>query len=154
MKTLQHREVVDVFPGLTSRTLINWTEEGLFEPAIQAFGTGTRREYCLYNLIQIGIICELRRYGLRYEFICRCLQDAESRLLNSQNFDLVMILREEKTDFHFRDGCIGGKIKSKMRTALVRKSEIAVSDIFASGKACSALIVDIQAIYKHIRAQI
>lgn len=146
MTIMQHKEVVQILPGLTSRTLINWTEKGLFEPVGQASGTGTRREYSIYNLIEIGIICELRRYGLRYDAIRGCLQDIKPRLSKSQDFDFVLILRENKTDFHFR-GCIGGKINSAMQTMLVRKAQ---STTIGNGKACSALVVDINAIYKHI----
>jgi DNA-binding transcriptional MerR regulator len=166
METIQHRDVVKIFPGITSRTSINWSDKGLFEPAVQASGTGTRREYSIYNLVEIGVIIQLRSYGLRNNPISNHLKKMEEvmRPLDYLAFDFGMIVRPRKPDIDFLGGRIGGEVYESMETILLRKesfNSMRFDNIFGDlpgaegeGRAYSALAVDIQEIYYYVRERL
>lgn len=163
METIQHRDVVKIFPGITSRTSINWSEKGLFEPAVQASGTGTRREYSVYNLVEIGVIIQLRIYGLRNRSISNHLQKMKEVIepLDYLVFDFGMILRPRKPDIDFLGGRIGGEVYESMETIFLRKDSfnpLNVDRLFeylpgaeGAGRAYSTLTIDIEAIYNYVR---
>lgn len=84
---MEHKKVLEIFPDINPRTLINWSERGLFQPAVQPCGAGSRREYSAYNLFQIGVIRELRYYGVAYDSIREILSRIEAQVAEAHSFD-------------------------------------------------------------------
>lgn len=168
MQTVQHKDVIKVFPGVSPRTLINWSERGLFEPAVQPDGTGTRREYSVYNLVEIGIILELRSFGLSTRAIFTNLQDIQEEIQATEDFDYIMVIRARRPYIDpLEPPNDGDKIQEVKETLLLRKSKlngvsatnIMVPDPLRSSptrgfNAFSALVVDIKAIYNYVCAQL
>jgi DNA-binding transcriptional MerR regulator len=92
-----HRDVVKIFPWLKARTLISWSERGLIVPEItDAAGRGSSRMYSYSNLIQIGMLAELLRFGIPFTQIREMMESDEMKnMLSTRNFDAVYWLSRE-----------------------------------------------------------
>ena len=96
MNLYEHRNVLKIFPDLKTRTLISWSEKGLFKPEVEARGPGTRRGYSKKNLIQIGVIRELVSYGLRHAIIKVIMYSLEQIFsLDDTTLDYVIIVQKQ-----------------------------------------------------------
>lgn len=168
MKTIQHKDVIKIFPGVSPRTLINWSEKGLFEPAVQPDGTGSRREYSVYNLVEIGIILELRSFGLSTHAIFMNLQKMQGEIQEAEIFDYIMIIRARRPYIDpLEPPNNGDEMHEVKETILLRKSELngaratnimvpypSKSEPTKGFNAFSALVVDIEAIYEYVCSQL
>lgn len=56
--------VVAMAMKISQRRLTDWTEKRFIVPEIEAEGTGSRREYSLYNLLEIELIITLKKMGI------------------------------------------------------------------------------------------
>ncbi len=66
----QHKDILRIFPDLSARSLVSWTEKGLLVPFHgDARGRGTIRRYSFDNLIQAGVIRELMALGVTFRDI-------------------------------------------------------------------------------------
>lgn len=61
-KLYRHSEVLKIYPSLRSRTLISWSEKKYFIPEVKPSGPGSRRQYSLKNLVEVGVIFELVKH--------------------------------------------------------------------------------------------
>jgi DNA-binding transcriptional MerR regulator len=59
----QNSQVAQVV-GITQRQVIAWTEKGLIQPAMEASGAGTKREYSYSNLLEFALCKKLLLRGL------------------------------------------------------------------------------------------
>jgi DNA-binding transcriptional MerR regulator len=92
MATWKHADVLKIFPDIKPRTLISWAEKGLITPEVLAKGSGTRREYTLNNLLEIGIIKELVSRNVPHPLISQIVFDFSTYKHISQNYDLAIIV--------------------------------------------------------------
>jgi len=96
MNLYGHHQVIDIFPDLKARTLISWSEKGLFTPEVNASGTGSRRLYSAKNLVEIGVIRELVSYRIPHDFIRSVMERLrKTRLSEKDGFDVVITLSRQ-----------------------------------------------------------
>jgi DNA-binding transcriptional MerR regulator len=81
-----------VFPDINPRTLISWSEKGLFTPEVLADGSGTRRAYTVQNLVEIGIIHELVTRHTPHQLISLILYNFSNRKDIPADFDEGIII--------------------------------------------------------------
>jgi DNA-binding transcriptional MerR regulator len=95
-KQFVHKEILKIFPWIKPRTLISWSERGLITPEFEdASGRGTRRKYSYRNLIKIGFVDELLKYGIPFSTIRGFLEEGGSRAkdkLFEKGFDVVVCI--------------------------------------------------------------
>jgi DNA-binding transcriptional MerR regulator len=61
------KDLKGIFPWVSPRTLIYWSERDLLQPELQdSSGKGSTRRYSYRNLIEISFISELLRRGLPF----------------------------------------------------------------------------------------
>lgn len=94
MKLYAHRDILKIFPDLKTRTLISWSEKGLFSPEIDASGTGSRRLYSRKNLVEIGVIRELISYRFSHDIIRPLIEELNDQV-KKYNFDMVIVARRQ-----------------------------------------------------------
>lgn len=96
MRNFKHGDVIKIFPDLKPRTLISWSEKGLFEPVVLPQGPGSRREYSERNLIEIGIIRVLISYRFPHSIVKPLMQYLrQHELWQSREYDIVIALRRQ-----------------------------------------------------------
>lgn len=96
MNTYTNRDVLRVFPDLKTRTLISWSEKGLFTPLLAPDGPGSRRLYSVKNLLEIGIIRELVLYRFSLFAIKSILNKLSGRLASDDDdYDYLVICRRQ-----------------------------------------------------------
>ena len=64
---------VGIHLAIPQRTIQGWTEKGLISASKGTKGTGDRRLYSIFNLIEIGTIKNLRNLGLSIRLIEKML---------------------------------------------------------------------------------
>ena len=91
-----HKEVLKIFPWIKPRTLISWSERGLITPEFEdASGRGTRRKYSYKNLIEIGFVDELLKYGIPFFTVREFLEGGDSKAkdkLFEKGFDVIVCI--------------------------------------------------------------
>jgi len=110
MRLYAHRDILKIFPDLKARTLISWSEKGLFSPAIDASGTGSRRLYTKKNLVEIGVIRELISYRFSHDIIRPLIKELNNRV-KKNNFDMVIVARRQLVSGGYVTGFTTGSRK-------------------------------------------
>jgi len=88
----QHKDILKVFPDLSARSLVSWTEKGLLVPFHgDAKGRGTVRKYSFDNIVEAGIIRELMSLGLIFRDIREYFTDFWKEKMRELNYDCVFI---------------------------------------------------------------
>jgi len=88
----QHKDILKVFPDLSARSLVSWTEKGLLVPFHgDAKGRGTVRKYSFNNIVEAGIIRELMALGLIFRDIKEYFTDVWKEKMRKLNYDCVFI---------------------------------------------------------------
>ena len=95
MRIFNHKDLLTIFPGIKSRTLMSWSERGLLTSLIEAQGYGSRRLYNFHNLIEIATIQEMVSYRIHREIIKDVLSALRDRVSKQKNYDFVIILRRQ-----------------------------------------------------------
>lgn len=111
--TFTHTDILFIYPEVKARTLITWSERALIQPLQDAAGRGSSREYSYINLIEIGIISELYRYGLPFSTI--------KILMNNERMKRIFRDKTWDTVFWISNGVTGGatKLEPSVRFARV-----------------------------------
>jgi hypothetical protein len=95
-KTFCHADILNIFPWLKARTLISWTERGLIHPLLDAAGRGSSRVYSYTNLIEIGILNELLRYGIPFSLIQVAMRsEALQIVLKADKWESIFWINQE-----------------------------------------------------------
>ena len=68
-------QVTEKICDLDQRKRIHWTQVGLIDPATEASGAGSKREYSYTNLLEFGLCKELFDIGLGIQSVKRILKD-------------------------------------------------------------------------------
>lgn len=88
--TFSHTNILKIFPTIKVRSMISWSERGLIKPLQDASGRGSSRIYSYKNLIQIGIISELLRYGLSFSNISGVMRHGGIEdILENEEWDTI-----------------------------------------------------------------
>lgn len=67
--------------GINPRTILSWTEKGLIVPEIEnPQGQGKKPRYSVTNLVEIALIKELLRVGVRISEIRRFMETCQDKL--------------------------------------------------------------------------
>ena len=92
----QHKDILEIFPDLSSRSLVSWTEKELLKPDYgDARGRGTVRKYSFDNIIQAGIIRELMALGLTFREIRGFYSDHWKAEMKNLNYNCVFIWQRQ-----------------------------------------------------------
>lgn len=149
MDLYTHKHVLEIFPDLKARTLIDWCESGMLIPAQQPDGTGTRRQYSLKNLVEIGVLRELVSYRFSRELARNILGALNKRLTATQDYDFVIVASRQYNKFGFiEDIRIGSRRGFADEAAELIFNERPVVEMGLKGKSksmsvCSAVIVSV-----------
>ena len=69
-RVFQHKDILKIFPDLSSRGLVSWSEKGLLSPDYEdAKGRGSIRRFSFDNVMQAGVIRELFLFGFGFRDI-------------------------------------------------------------------------------------
>lgn len=91
------------------RSVINWAEKGVIQPAQEPDNRGGKRVYDYRNLIQIAILVELSYYQLplklmkfilRHDKVKKAFREAEAK----GDFNFVIWFRRQISLFPFKNG--------------------------------------------------
>jgi DNA-binding transcriptional MerR regulator len=99
-KSFTHGDTVKI-TGLSSRTIINWSERSLIEANVEASGQGSKRLYSYSNLLEFALSAELFDMGLGIQAVRNLLKGLRadgSLQLWVENFESYY--RKMSADFH------------------------------------------------------
>jgi hypothetical protein len=89
--TFHHTDILKIYPTVKVRSMLTWSERGLIQPLQDAAGRGSSRIYSYKNLIEIGIIGELTRYGFSFSHISALMRSANMQyFLQNGEWDMVV----------------------------------------------------------------
>jgi DNA-binding transcriptional MerR regulator len=133
MKEFRHKDVIKIF-NLKTRTLISWSEKGLFQPLKKPSGPGNWRKYSYSNLIEIGFIEWLMANGMPLNKIKFLMAGNNFReMIKKRKWDSLFIYelnsRDEGQPFKSFDG----------HSYTMKREEY----LKGSAKSVSSLVVDI-----------
>lgn len=105
--TFQHKDILRIFPDLSARSLVSWSEKGLLTPDYgEAMGRGTVRRYSFDNLIQAGVIRELFLLGFGFRDIKTFFTEHWKKEMKRFKYNCVLILQRQT----FRAANVRGRI--------------------------------------------
>ena len=77
--TIQSGQIVQIL-GVPARSLSHWVSKGLVKPghyqAVRSHSGGRAHIYTFVNLVEFGLICELRRLGFHIPVVRKLLERA------------------------------------------------------------------------------
>ena len=86
-KSYQHKDIVRIFPNIPARSIISLCEKGLITPDYgDTTGNGVPRKYSLDNVIQIGIVREMMKWGMPCRSIKPLLDDKAKSELKANGY--------------------------------------------------------------------
>lgn len=92
--TYQHKDIIRVFPDLSPRSLVSWSEKGILIPGVEdARGRGTVRRYSFDNVVQAGIIRELMALGVTFRIIKNFLGEESRKEIIELNYECVLLIQ-------------------------------------------------------------
>ena len=93
--TYRHKDIMNVYPDLSGRSLVSWSEKGILNlpPERDAVGRGSVRRYTFDEVIQAGVIRELMGHGLTFRVIKNYFHQAWRDLIEQLNYNCVFILQ-------------------------------------------------------------
>jgi hypothetical protein len=90
--------VLRVFPDLSYRSLQTWVKRGAIVPAVPARRQGAASRFDYLNLIEIGLVIELVKFGYdRHPLLARLMKGARSGKtpwLNDMNYDCFLLVKD------------------------------------------------------------
>ena len=116
-----NRDIVKIFPGLTTRQLIHWTERGLIFSLLEVESQGAKRGYDIYSVFEAGVIKALFDAGLQIHLVRRILRDLRNHKLIEVT-EYFQRYYEELLDIKIRNNNKWMKLsKEKSRSELVNE---------------------------------
>ena len=99
----QHKDIIKIFPDLSSRSLVSWAEKEILAPDhSDAKGRGTVRKYSFDNVVQAGIIRELMGLGLTFRDIKTFITDHWKKEMKKFEYDCVLIVQRHMFGVNLR----------------------------------------------------
>lgn len=158
----KHRDVLRIYPDLRPRTLISWVDKGLLSPEVKASGTGTRNQYSVKNLVEIGVIRELITYRIPQsvvESIMRQLANEASLLTEENDFDVVVVYSRGYVSGYKSAVAYTGHVRVGSRSRFAEKAnflifgEESLPDWGSTyiPESSSAIVISLRDIWEYIR---
>ena len=164
MDLYNHKDVLKVYTDLKPRTLISWVDKGLLSPQVKASGTGTRNQYSVNNLVEIGVIRELASYGMPHNVISSILKELsnKARLTEDDGYDVVFSVCRSYVSGYKRRTAHVGHIQVGSRSNFAREAselvfgerQVEESLSTAFPEVGSAIIVSLADIWEYIKARL
>jgi len=95
-QTFQHKDILRIYPDLSARSLVSWSEKSLLTPDHgDATGRGTVRRYSFDNVMQAGVIRELFILGFGFRDIRTFFTEHWKNEMKRFNYDCVLIMHRQ-----------------------------------------------------------
>jgi len=158
MNRYSHNQVLKIFPDIDPGLLKTWATLGLITPDLKSKGLGIFKKYSTNNLIEIGAARELSAFGVKQAVIEPIIQSLREHLVESQDYDLVIVCRRQYMPAHGKaTGLVTEILKGKKSHfryesdyMLFNETQAGLNTGTVAPLSTSALIISVADIWEYI----